>query len=369
MGLSTSPVSSGISGNKEAATNKREENVDPRATREIGQTGVAVTQLGFGSAHFGEFYSLVKEEDAQATVAAAYDAGVRLFDTAPWYGCGLSEHRLGTALRQRSRGEFLVSTKIGRVLTAPEQTENFDNGMWLGGLPFQVNFDYTHDGVMRSWEDSLQRLSLNRVDLLIIHDLDFMYHETEDKVQNYLKQLDDGGGFRALSELKAAGRIKAIGAGINQAVMIPRFLDRFDLDFFLVAMPYTLIDQDVLKDVFPRCQAKGMSVIIGSPYASGILATGVSGGGAKYNYADAPAEIVEKVAGIETICARHNVALQAAALQFPLGHPMVASIIPGAVTPEQVRQNVAAVSADIPAPFWAELKAEGLLANAAPVPT
>ncbi len=341
--------------------------MNPFATRKIGRTDVAVTPLGFGSAHFGEFYSLVKEEDAQTTLAAAYGAGVRFFDSAPWYGCGLSEHRLGAFLRQQPRHEFLVSTKVGRVLTAPDETENFDNGMWLGGLPFQVNFDYTYDGVMRSYEDSLQRLSLNRVNVLVIHDLDLMYHQTEEKVEAYMQQLE-GGGMRALNELKAAGRIGAIGAGINEGFMMPRFLDRFDLDFFLVAMPYTLIDQDVLTDIFPRCQAKGMGIVIGSPYASGILATGVSSGGGKYNYADAPPEIVEKVAGIEAVCARHDVPLQAAALQFPLGHPIVASIIPGAVTPEQVRQNVAAVETVVPADFWAELKAEGLLRDTAPVP-
>ena len=341
--------------------------MDPFATREIGRTGVAVTQLGFGAAHFGELFSLVTEQDAQATTAAAYAAGVRYYDTAPWYGLGLSEHRLGACLRQQPRNEFVVSTKVGRLLSAPEQTENFDNGMWLGGLPFQLRFDYSYDGIMRSWEDSLQRLSLNRVDLLVIHDLDFMYHQTEEKVEAYMRQLE-GGGMRALTELKAAGRIRGIGAGINEAFMIPRLLDRFDLDFFLVAMPYTLIDQDVLTDIFPRCQEKGVGVIIGSPYASGILATGASGGGAKYRYEDAPADIVEKVGRIEAVCARHNVPLQAAALQFPLGHPMVAAIIPGAVTAEQVRQNVAAIRANIPAAFWAELKTEDLIAEAAPVP-
>ncbi len=342
--------------------------MDPTATREIGQTGLAVTQLGFGAAHFGELYSLVTEEDAQATCAAAYKGGVRLYDTAPWYGVGLSEHRLGTFLRGQPRDEFIVSTKIGRVLSAPKQTEGFDNGMWLGGLPFELRFDYTYDAVMRSWEDSLQRLSLNRVDLLIIHDLDLVYHQTPENVERYMRQLEDGGGMRALEELKAGGQIKAIGAGINRDHAMLQFLDRIDLDCFLVAMPYTLIDQGVLTDLFPRCQAKGMSVIIGSPYASGILATGVSSGGGKYNYEDAPPEIVEKVAGIEKVCARHNVPLQAAALQFPLGHPMVASIIPGGVTAAQVEQNVKAVSTQIPADFWAELKAEGLLAAEAPVP-
>ena len=342
--------------------------MDPTATREIGQTGVAVTQLGFGAAHFGELFSLVTESDAQATCAAAYNAGVRLYDTAPWYGVGLSEHRLGTFLRGQPRSEFAVSTKIGRVLSAPEQTEDFDNGMWLGGLPFQLRFDYTYDGVMRSWEDSLQRLSLNRIDLLVIHDLDLMYHETSEKVEGYMRQLEDGGGLRALQELKSGGRIKGYGAGINQDETMLQYLDRMDLDFFLVAMPYTLIDQTVLTDIFPRCEAKGMGIIIGSPYASGILATGVSSGGGKYRYEDAPPEIIEKVAGMEKVCARHNVPLQAAALQFPLGHPMVAAIIPGGVTAAQVEQNVRAVSTDIPADFWAELKAEKLLATEAPVP-
>ena len=220
---------------------------------------------------------------------------------------------------------------------------------------------------MRSWEDSLQRLSLNRVELLIIHDLDFGNHETEERVEGYLRQLDDG-GWRALAELKAAGRIRGIGVGINGAAMMPRFLDRYDLDFFLVAMPYTLLDQGVLKDIFPRCEAKGVGAIIGAPYASGILATGTKGSRGRYRYTDAPPEIVERVAQIERVCGRHDIPLRAAALQFVLGHPIVAAIIPGAVAAGQVNQTLDAVQVSIPAAFWAELKDEGLIAANAPMP-
>lgn len=336
------------------------------ARRPVGRTGLAVTALGFGGAHLGELYARVPEAEAQATIAAAWDAGIRYFDTSPWYGHGLSEHRLGHRLRQEPRAGFAVSTKVGRVYDRPRGAPVVDTRPWAGGLPFVLRFDYTYDGVMRSYEQSLLRLGLNRVEMLLIHDLDVGYHGV-DGVAARLDELDQGGGFRALVELKAAGEILAIGAGINEAAMIARLLERFELDAFLVAMPYTLVEQPALDDAFPRCAARGVGIIVGAPLASGILATGPVPG-AKYNYAEAGPEILAKVRRIEAVCARHGVPLLAAALQFPLHHPLVAAIIPGAVSPAQIAANLAALRHPIPPTLWAELKAERLLHAEAPVP-
>jgi D-threo-aldose 1-dehydrogenase len=219
---------------------------------------------------------------------------------------------------------------------------------------------------MRAFEDSLQRLGLPRIDLLLIHDLDLGYHKTPARVDALLTELHNGGA-RALEELRAAGRIGGFGAGINELGMIPRFLDLIDVDFFLVAMPYTLLDQEVLDHEFPRCAERGVGFVIGAVFASGILATGAVQG-ARYAYAPAAPEMLAKVAQIEAVCARHNVPLAAAALQFPFGHPSVAAVIPGGLMPEHVIQNVAAFRHPIPPALWAELKQEGLLRSDAPTP-
>jgi D-threo-aldose 1-dehydrogenase len=340
--------------------------MDPLARRPLGRTGVNLSQLGFGGAGLGDLFSVVSDEDAAATLGAAWDSGIRYFDTAPWYGRGQSEHRFGRALYRRPRADYVLSTKIGRTLHPFHDVERFEHGMWAGGLPFQHRFDYSYDGVMRAFEDSLQRLGLPRIDLLLIHDLDIWHHQKIERVTAYLTELHNG-GWRALQELKQAGRIRGIGAGINEMGMIPRLLDLMELDFFLVAMPYTLVDTDVLDSEFPRCAAQGVGFVIGATFASGILATGAVQG-TKYRYADPTPEIIAKVRRIEAVCERHGVPLPAAALQFPLGHPSVASVIPGAITPDQVRRNVASFRHPIPAEFWADLKHEGLLRADAPTP-
>ncbi len=340
--------------------------MDPFASREIGRTGVEVTQLGLGGAPLGELFERVAESRARATVAGAWRLGVRYFDTAPWYGHGLSEHRIGQVLRHQPRVDFVLSTKVGRVYHAPAPGEAYDGGPWAGGLAFVPRFDYTYDGILRSHEDSLQRLGLTRVELLLIHDLDLFYHQSEELVEGYYRELE-GGGWRALEELKAAGLVKGVGAGINRTGTIPRFLERFDIDYFLVAMPYTLLDQEPLGDEFPRCEERGVGLVVGAPFASGILVTGAVEG-AKHNYVDAAPEVMDKVGRIHTVCARHDVPLAAAALQMPLGHPAVAAVIPGAVSPRQVEANVAMMRARIPDELWQELKAEGLLRHDTPTP-
>jgi D-threo-aldose 1-dehydrogenase len=340
--------------------------MDPSATRELGRTGLRLTRAGMGGAPLGDLWERIAESRAEATLAAAWAGGVRYFDTAPWYGNTLSEHRLGHFLRQQPRPDFAVSTKVGRVYRRSRGPDDPPLGPWAGGLPFVLRFDYTYDGVMRSFEDSLQRLGLARVDLLVIHDVDIGYHDDDAGIERCFRELEQG-GLRALQGLKAAGEIKGYGAGINEGPMIARFLERLELDFFLVAMPYTLLDQGPLDDAFPKCVRRGIGIVIGSPYASGILATGPIEG-ARYNYAPAAPEILDKTRRIEAVCRRHSVPLAAAALQFPLGHPAVAAIIPGAVHPKEAGQNLAHLRREIPADLWAELKAEGLLHPEAPVP-
>ena len=336
------------------------------ATRQVGASKQSVTELGFGTAPLGDLFERIAEDEAQRILREAWDGGVRYFDTSPFYGFGKAEHRLGTFLRQQSRDDFVVSTKVGRVFRPPVDPRRVDPAYWAAPLPFDFTFDYSYDGIMRSWEDSLQRLSLNRVDMLLIHDLDELFHESADALTACLSQLY-GSGWRALDELRRGGRIKAVGAGINRAHMMPRFLDLVDLDFFLVAMPYTLLDQDVLEDIFPRCEREQVGIVIGAPFASGILATGPTAG-ALYAYAPATDEILEKTGRIQAVCERHDTPLAAAAMQFPLAHPLVAAIIPGALEAGHVRANLAHVRHEIPAAVWSELKSAGLIRGDAPTP-
>jgi D-threo-aldose 1-dehydrogenase len=340
--------------------------MDPQATRPLGRTGIPLTQLGFGGAPLGDLFKRLTEAEAAATLDAAWSAGIRYFDTAPWYGRGQSEHRIGRFLYRQPRQDFVLSTKVGRTLHAPAVPDTFDTGFWAGGLAFDHVFDYSHDGILRAFEDSLQRLGMNRIDLLLIHDLDFRHHEVPEKVAAYMGQLATG-GWRAVERLRAEGVIRGIGAGINELGMIPRFLDLFDIDFFLLALRYTLMEQETLDLELPRCAGRGAGIIIGGVFNSGILATGAVPG-ARYNYRDATAAEMEKVGRIEAVCRRHGVPLPAAALQFPFGHASVASVIPGVISPEEVTRNVAAFRQSIPGDLWAELKAEGLLRSDAPTP-
>lgn len=333
--------------------------------RRVGRTSLELPVFGFGAAHLGELYSKVDESESRATLDAAWDAGVRFYDTAPWYGRGLSEHRLGGLLRTRPRADFIVNSKVGRYLRRPDDPASFSTAPWAGGLPFEIVFDYTYDGVMRAYEQLLQRLALNTVDSLVVHDLDAMFH-TPEAIAGYMKQLT-GGGIRALEELKRNGHIKAIGVGNNIPGALDDMLAAVDVDFAIVAMPYTLLDQSVLDTSMKSCLDRGISVIIGAPFASGILVTG-SGAGAMYAYGKASPEVQAKVRGIEAVCRAHAVSMPVAALQFVLAHPAVASVIPGAARPIEVRQNVAALGVRIPAAFWSDLKSEGLLAANAPVP-
>lgn len=332
--------------------------------RRLGRTGLPVTALGLGGAPLGDLFERLPESQADAVVEAAWDAGVRLYDTAPWYGHGLSEHRLGRFLRGRERSAFTLSTKVGRVYSRARDLARFSTEPWAGGLPFELRFDYRHDGILRSYEDSLQRLGLPRVDLLVIHDLDPGYHPP-DALAAHRADLEKD-GWRALDALRSAGEIRGIGAGINDRSLLPYFLERFDLDFLLVAMPYTLLDQGPLPEL-EVCRERGIAIVVGAPFASGILATGPVEG-ATYAYEPAGAAVLEKTRRVARLCEAHGAPLPAAALQFPLAHPAVAAVIPGATRAEFVTANARALLAPLPAALWRALRAEHLIDPAAPLP-
>jgi D-threo-aldose 1-dehydrogenase len=337
-------------------------------TRELGRSGLKVTMLGFGGVPLGNLYRACSDAEAHATLRAAYDAGIRLVDTAPFYGLGMSEHRIGAIMREVPRGSWVLSTKIGRVLRAAKDPERLDEaaGPFVRWAPFDFRFDYSYDGVMRSFEDSLQRLATNRIDILLIHDCDIWTHGSEEAYRQRFKEVM-GSGYKALAELRAAGDVKAIGVGVNEVPVCLDFLAAGEFDCMLLAGRYTLLEQGALDELLPKCEQANVSLIIGGPYNSGILATGAVEG-ATYDYKPAPPEIMDKVRRMEAVCKRHGVALPSAALQFPLGHKQVATMIPGARSVAEVEQNVRTFNAAIPADLWAELKHEGLLREDAPTP-
>jgi D-threo-aldose 1-dehydrogenase len=342
--------------------------MDPFERRKLGRSDLMVPVFGFGGAPLGGHGRVVPDEQADATLAAAWEEGVRFYDTSPWYGCGQSEHRLGRALYSRPRDEVILATKVGRVLRSGRDLDGrrIDRNGWLGGLEFDFHFDYSYDGVMRSYEDSLQRFGMTRIDALLIHDLDLRNHKVQARYEAHLGQLVTG-GFRALADLKAAGLIKAIGAGVNDLGTIPQFTGLFDIDFFLVAKRYTLGEQRTLDGEDRLCSERGISMVVGSVFSTGLYAVG-SGQGASYNYRRPTETEEEKARRIEAVCRRHGVPLATAALQFPLHNPVVAAIIPGAFHPDHIRANVKAMRHEIPVDLWRELKHEKLIRDDAPVP-
>ncbi len=332
-------------------------------TRRLGRTGLRVSQIGFGGAPLGNLFAALSEADAASAVAGAFAAGIRLFDTAPLYGHGLSEHRIGAVLRHYKRDEFVLATKIGRLLR-PDPAA--DGGLYRGILPFATEFDYSYDGVLRSIEDSLQRLGLARLDIVHIHDIDVWTHKSQTAMDERFAEVM-GGGYRALLRLRDEKAIGAIGVGVNEWQACQRFAEAGDFDCFLLAGRYTLLEQAALDSFLPLCVARNIAIIIGGPFNTGILATGAVAG-ATYNYHPAPAEVMERVRRIEMVCRAHGVALASAALQFPLHHPAVASVIPGARSAAEVAANLATFETAVPAALWAELKQAGLLRADAPTP-
>lgn len=320
------------------------------------------TSLGFGSAPLGNYLRPLAEHESDAVVATAWNSGVRYFDTAPFYGLGLSEMRVGRVLGKHARDQYIVGTKVGRVLTPCAKEEV--NGVFFVDTPqVRFDYDYSYDGVMRSFESSLERLNLDRVDILYVHDVCALVHGGREASEARIQELLKTGGWRALSELRDSGAVAAIGAGVNEWQPCVRLLELADPDLFLLAGRYTLLEQAPLETLFPECEKRGVGIVIGGPYNSGILA-----GGTTYNYTAAPPEVASRARAIDAVCGRHHVPLPAAALQFVLGHPVVACVIPGGQTKQETQQNADLLEAPIPAAFWQELKDEGLLDTKAPTP-
>ncbi|WP_044559043.1 aldo/keto reductase [Azospirillum sp. B4] len=340
----------------------------PAASSSFIPTRPPLPPLGFGAAAIGNLYQPVAEDAARAAVAAAVDAGIRYLDTAPHYGFGLSESRLGAALAELDpNGELLLSTKVGRVLVpVAEDGQGVRHG-FAAAAPFEPVFDYSHDGVMRSYTESRCRLGRGRIDLLLAHDLGVATHGAAHG--HHLRQFLDG-GYRAMRELRDQGAVGAIGLGVNEWQVCLEAMGHADFDVVLLAGRYTLLEQTALDTFFPACAAKGVRVVVGGPYNSGILVNGTRGNAPLYyNYEPAPAAIVDRVRRLEAVCDRFGVPLAAAALQFPLAHPVVASVIPGMADAAQVAQTTALMDTAIPAGLWQELRAEGLLHPAAPTPS
>ncbi len=337
--------------------------MDPSAKIKFGRVDLDVTAFGFGTAPIGNIFREIDEETSDAMIQHAWDAGVRHFDTAPMYGHGLSELRIGHSLRWKNRDEFVLSSKVGRLLKpTPRNEVNFEP--WTNAAPFAMHFDYTYDGVMRSFEDSLQRLALERMDICFIHDID-RFTRGDDQPEAFKQAMD--GAWKALSSLRDQGVVKAIGVGVNEWEVCHAALERRDFDCFLLAGRYTLLEQDALDKFLPLCEQRGAAVVVGGGFNSGILATGAKDG-AKYNYAPAPAEIIGKVKEIEAVCAGYGVPLPAAALQFVVAHPAVPTFMAGTRTVEQLEQNLKWFRHAIPSDFWTDLKSNGLLREDAPVP-
>ena len=335
--------------------------------RRIGRTQLQVSELGLGAASLGNLYRAISDEEARATLTCAMAAGITYVDTAPFYGFGLSERRVGDALR--GNRNIVISTKVGRLLRpAHEVVDDSERCGFRSSMPFHPTYDYTYDGVMRSWEASLQRLGLPRVDLLYVHDIGGATHG-ELHAEKY-RELTQGGGLQALLELRSDGAIGAVGIGVNEIAICLEMLREFDLDVVLLAGRYTLLEHDALDELFPRCAVKGTSIVIGGPYNSGILATGTRGAiQTHFNYERAPPSVIERVRRIESVCDHYEVPLAAAALQFPLAHPQVASVIPGVGHASRIAETLDWYRLPIPDAFWRQLKDDELIRSDAPTPS
>lgn len=334
--------------------------------RQVARAGVALTEIGFGAATLGNLYRPISDAEARASLEAALAAGITYIDTAPRYGHGLSERRVGDVIR--GRDDVVLSSKVGRLFKADRALKgDAERHGFRSPMPFDQVYDYSHDAILRSYEDSLQRLGLAGIDILFVHDIGRMVHGLDH--DRTFHQLTHGGGFRALEELKASGAIRGFGLGVNEWEVCVEAMDHVDLDVVLLAGRYTLLEQTALDRFLPACVERQVSVVIGGAYNSGILATGTRREGpVYYDYGEAPPEVVARVRAIEAICDAHGVPLAAAALQFPLAHPAVASVIPGISSAARVAQTLELYRADIPAAFWTELRAQGLVRDDAPLP-
>jgi D-threo-aldose 1-dehydrogenase len=329
-------------------------------TRPVGRTTLRLTTMGLGCATLGGIHEPVNDSDARMVVFDAYDSGIRYFDTAPFYGYGKSEHIVGDVLRMKDG--YVLSSKVGRLLR-PRRAPQATTDNWKQPFPFEGVFDYTYDGVMRSFEDSLQRLGLSRIDILYIHSLDTYDQGSEEKRDAAFRTAMEG-AYPALDKLRSSGAVKAIGLGINEALPIKDAMRFGQWDVFLLAGRYTLLEQEPLHDVFPAVAEHGASLVIGGPFNSGVLV-----GRDTWNYSRAPETVMARVKKIAAICDSHNVPLAAAALRFLLAHPLVASVVPGPRTTTELNEILEWWETPIPAALWSDLKAAGVLDASAPVPT
>ena len=332
--------------------------------RRIGRTALEVSALSLGTAPLGGLYRDLTGEEAQATFDAAWAAGVRFFDTAPHYGHTKAEHRLGDALRRYPRRDYVLSTKVGRRFVPRTHPYDGSEG-WQDPLPFEAIFDYTREGILRSFEDSQQRLGIVEIDILLVHDIGRLTHG--ERNTHYWRQLTEGGGFRALDDLRASGAVKAVGFGVNEREVILEAMREFQIDCALLAGRYTLLEQAPLDDLLPACSQHGVSILLGGAFNSGILARGLAGE-RKFNYGEAPPDVVERVARLEAVCRAHGAPLAAAALQFPYAHPAVATVLTGARSAAELRENVASFETKLPPELWLALRDEGLVDARAPLP-
>jgi D-threo-aldose 1-dehydrogenase len=332
-------------------------------TKTLGRTGLPLTVLGFGGTALGNMYAAMSEHEAFDTLAAAYRAGIRYFDTAPLYGHGLSELRTGGGVRQFADTEVRLSTKVGWRLK-PAFGQPTGAGLFEGITAFSRFNDYSYDGVMRSFDDSLNRLGTDRVDILLIHDAD--RRNQGDKFPEVFRAAMDG-AYKALVSLRDQKLIKAIGCGLNEWESCEQFAQAGDFDCFLLAGRYTLLHQESLRSFLPLCERRGIGIILGGPYNSGILASGAVKD-AWFHYAPAPESVLKKVSAIDAVCKRYQVPLKAAALQFPLLHPCVTTVIPGMRSAAELEDNLSMLGTPIPAEFWRDLKLEGLIDGTAPTP-
>ena len=334
--------------------------MNPLETAEIGTKGVRVTWMGLGGFGLGgaspdEPWQDVSDHEAESILERAWELGIRYYDTAANYGRGVSERRVGSALSKLPRDEFVISTKVGKLLN-PAPPDKVGTIPGAGPQDLQVVFDFSRDGVLRSVEESLRRLGLDSVDMLLIHDPDDHYQQAME------------GAYVALDELRSQGVVRALGAGMNQWQMEARFVRDGVFDCFILAGRYTLLEQTALAEFLPLCQEQGVRVIIGGPYNSGLLASDLSEG-STYNYAaPPPPEVLARARGLKATCDRHAVPLKAAALQFVLAHPAVASVIPGPRSVGELEENFRMAQHPIPKSLWSELREGGLIDPAAPTP-
>ena len=333
-------------------------------TRPLGRTGIEVTELGFGSAPLGGFRGAVGDAAATSTLACAWQGGVRYFDTAPFYGYGRAELRIGALLRELPRASYVLSTKVGRV-TRPCRGSVFAPHHRPGGLPFTSDFDYGYDGTMRSIEQSMLRTGITSFDIVLVHDLDTFIHEDSRQLgAHYGKAID--GGFRALAELKQAGIVRAIGVGLNEAPTCARLMRDADLDCVLLAGRYTLLDQTACDEVIPLCASRDIALIAGGPFNSGILA-GTPQKDAPFHYRAAPIEVVDRAQKLHALAREHGTTLHAAALHFALTARVVAAVVPGARSPAEEISILDSYRTTVPQAFWQSAIKQGYIRADSPI--